>query len=183
MARVLRPGGTLALVWNHDDERDPMVRDVEAALDRIGRPAGGSTGRGHGRNAADGTAHSGTAQGAGHQSGPTQWSAQQDTAIAGSPRTDPTPGDPPPGDPPRRPPFGNHPDLTDPELIETTWQRRMSIDDFIALQHTYSYVILASDEVRTRLDAELRNIVGSHVGGGDAVTLPVTCQVWRSVRR
>lgn len=180
MARVLRPGGTLALVWNHDDERDPMVRDVQAALDRTGRPAGGSTGRGRGRDAADGggTAHNGTTQGAGDQSGRTEWSAQRDPAIARSPWTDPTRGDPP-----RVPPFDDHPYLTDPELIETTWQRRMSTDDFIALQHTYSYVILASDEVRNRLDAELRNIVRSHAGGADTLTLPVTCQVWRPVRR
>jgi len=45
-ARVLRPGGTLALLWNHDDEADPMVRDVQDALARAGRPVGGSTRRG-----------------------------------------------------------------------------------------------------------------------------------------
>jgi len=46
VARVLRPGGTLSLLWNHDDETDPLVRDVEAELNRIGRPDGGASGRG-----------------------------------------------------------------------------------------------------------------------------------------
>ncbi len=146
MARVLRPGGTVALVWNHDDERDPMVADVEAALDRIGRPAGGSTGRGRsaGRTGTPGPAN---------------------------------------GEPPRRPPFVDHPDLTDPELVEIAWRRPMSVDDFIALQHTYSYVIRASDGLRARLDVELRTIIRAHVGDAGSVTVPVTCQVWRSVRR
>ena len=46
MARVLRPGGTLSLLWNHDDETDPLVVQVEAELNRIGRPDGGASGRG-----------------------------------------------------------------------------------------------------------------------------------------
>ncbi|HEY5151873.1 MAG TPA: class I SAM-dependent methyltransferase [Mycobacterium sp.] len=45
IARVLRPGGTLSLLWNHDDETDPLVREVEAELNRIGRPDGGASGR------------------------------------------------------------------------------------------------------------------------------------------
>ena len=144
MARVLRPGGTLALLWNHDDERDPMVRDVEAALDRIGRPPGGSTGRGHsGDNSGDGTD----------------------------------------GEPPRRPPFRDHRLFTDPELTEIAWRRRLSVDDFIALQHTYSYVIRASDALRDRLDLELSEIIRGHHGRAETITVPVTCQVWRSVRR
>ncbi len=144
MARVLRPAGTLALLWNHDDERDPMVRDVEAALDRIGRPPGGSTGRGQsGDRSGDGTD----------------------------------------GDPPRRPPFVDHPRFTDPELIEVTWHRRLSVDDFIALQHTYSYVIRASEGLRARLDVELAEIIRGHLGTAETITVPVTCQVWRSVRR
>ena len=46
MARVLRPGGTLSLLWNHDDETDPLVRQVAAELNRIGRPDGCASGRG-----------------------------------------------------------------------------------------------------------------------------------------
>jgi len=46
IARVLRPGGTLSLLWNHDDDTDPLVKDVEAELNRIGRPDGGASGRG-----------------------------------------------------------------------------------------------------------------------------------------
>ncbi len=142
MARVLRPGGTVALLWNHDDGRDPLVHEVEAALDWIGRPPGGSTRIGTtGDAAGDGTA----------------------------------------GAPPRRPPFAGHPSLTDPELTEITWHRRLSVDDFIALQHTYSYVIRAS--ARAALDGELRVIIGNHRGAADAVTVPGTCQVWRSMRR
>ena len=54
IGRILRPGGALALLWNHDDEADPLVRDVEAALDRVGRPAGGSTGLRHRDRGAEG---------------------------------------------------------------------------------------------------------------------------------
>jgi SAM-dependent methyltransferase len=46
MARVLRPGGTLSLLWNHDDETDPLVREIHAELNRIGRPDSGASGRG-----------------------------------------------------------------------------------------------------------------------------------------
>jgi SAM-dependent methyltransferase len=46
IARVLRPGGTLSLISNHDDENDAFVRDFQDALTRIGRPVGGTTGRG-----------------------------------------------------------------------------------------------------------------------------------------
>lgn len=56
MVRVLRPGGTLALLWNHDDESDPFVADIYAALTVAGRPAGGSTGRGKSTSGGDGHA-------------------------------------------------------------------------------------------------------------------------------
>ncbi|HYN72126.1 MAG TPA: class I SAM-dependent methyltransferase [Nakamurella sp.] len=56
MARVLRPGGTLSLLWNHDDETDPLVRDVEAELNRIGRPDSGASGRGR-RDAGPSSGH------------------------------------------------------------------------------------------------------------------------------
>ncbi len=46
MARVLRPGGTLALLWNHDDESDPLVQLIEAEQDRAGRPSRGASGQG-----------------------------------------------------------------------------------------------------------------------------------------
>lgn len=48
IARVLRPGGSLALLWNHDDESDPLVREIYRALTAAGRPFGGTTGRGGG---------------------------------------------------------------------------------------------------------------------------------------
>jgi len=53
IARVLRPGGTVSLLWNHDDESDPLVRDVQRELDRIGRPGGGASGRGRAGAAAE----------------------------------------------------------------------------------------------------------------------------------
>jgi len=46
IARVLRPAGTLSLISNHDDEQDAFVQDFQGALTRIGRPVGGTTGRG-----------------------------------------------------------------------------------------------------------------------------------------
>ena len=46
IARVLRPAGTLALISNHDDEQDAFVQDFQRALTHIGRPVGGTTGRG-----------------------------------------------------------------------------------------------------------------------------------------
>jgi SAM-dependent methyltransferase len=142
--RVLRPGGTLALLWNHDDEADPLVRDVEAALDRVGRPAGGSTGLGDPGRAAQGDPAS---------------------AI------------------PVEPPFHSHPSFTDPEVTVIRWRRHMGVEDFIALQHTYSYVIRAPAALQAQLDAELPLIVREHIGDARTVTVPVTCQVWRAARR
>ncbi len=46
IARVLRPGGSLALLWNADDRDDPLTDGVERVLERHVRPLGGSTGRG-----------------------------------------------------------------------------------------------------------------------------------------
>ncbi len=54
IARVLRPGGTLALLWNHDDESDPFVAEIYAALTAAGRPVGGSTRRSTGPAAGGG---------------------------------------------------------------------------------------------------------------------------------
>jgi len=47
IARVLRPGGSLALLWNHDDESDPFVTEIYDALTAAGRPPGGTTRRGN----------------------------------------------------------------------------------------------------------------------------------------
>ncbi len=179
MVRVLRPGGTVALLWNHDDERDPLVRDVEAALDRIGRPTGGSTGLGATGREAGGPGAGGrgaTGQEVSERNG-------DDDAGRGGVAGHTAAANGTGGRPPRRAPFTDHRSLTDPVLTEVTWQRRLSVDDFIALQHTYSYVIRASDDVRAALDGELRAIIREHRGDADTVTVPLTCQVWRSVRR
>ncbi len=40
MARVLRPGGTLTMLWNHDDETDPLVA-AGAVRPRQSGPASG----------------------------------------------------------------------------------------------------------------------------------------------
>ncbi len=46
IARVTRSGGSVALLWNNDDEADPLVAELQAALHGLGRPRGGATGRG-----------------------------------------------------------------------------------------------------------------------------------------
>ena len=58
----------------------------------------------------------------------------------------------------------------------------MSVEDFIALQHTYSYVIRASAALQAELDSELPLIISEHVGDAATVSVPVICQVWRSAR-
>jgi SAM-dependent methyltransferase len=45
IARVLRPGGTLALLWNVDDRSDELTAAVCEVLDRLVRPPGGASGR------------------------------------------------------------------------------------------------------------------------------------------
>lgn len=139
IARVLRPAGTLSLLWNHDDENDPMVFDIETALNRAGRPNGGSTGR----RACD-------------------TGAESSEAAA---------------------PFSGHPSLTDPVLHAVSWTREQSVDDYLGLQQTYSYVIRASDSVRAALAAEVREIVQQYQPDAPVVRIPVTCQVWTSRRR
>lgn len=128
IARVLRPGGTLSLLWNHDDDTDPLVLEVQAALDRAGRPPGGSTGR-----------------------------------LSSRPV-----------------PFSQHPSFAEPELIEVKWIREQSVDDYIGLLHTYSYVIRAPATTRAQLAAEVLGILHRHQPGRQLVRIPVTCQVWRS---
>ncbi len=49
MARVTRPGGSVALLWNRDDETDPLVAELQDALHGLGRPHGGATGGPAGR--------------------------------------------------------------------------------------------------------------------------------------
>ena len=56
IVRVLRPGGSLALLWNHDDESDPFVAEIYAAMTDAGRPPGGATRRSGGATTAGGEA-------------------------------------------------------------------------------------------------------------------------------
>jgi SAM-dependent methyltransferase len=139
IARVLRPAGTLALISNHDDENDAFAADLQRALTRIGRPVGGTTGRG------------------------TPQLPDAAGATSGSPV----------------PPFASHHCFATPQLVEFSWQRRQSLADLIGLLHTYSYVIRASLRARDRLDQEVTAIAGRHFPGGQDVTIPVICQVWR----
>ncbi len=166
MARVLRPGGTLTLLWNHDDAADPLVSAVQSALDRAGRPAGGSTGRAAGTdrigeqaNSTD-TTNSAAKTGAGPaESVGTISSRWLETRAV---------------------PFAGDPMFADPELTEITWTREQSVEEYLGLQRTYSYVIRASNEVRATLDAEVRAILQGHQPDNQLVRIPVICQVWRS---
>ena len=80
-------------------------------------------------------------------------------------------------------PFSGFPAFSDPVLQEVSWTREQPIEDYIDLQHTYSYVIRASDQVRARLDMQVRAALDRHQPGADRVRVPVICQVWRSDRR
>jgi SAM-dependent methyltransferase len=165
MARVLRPGGTLSLLWNHDDEADPFFRQIQDALGRAGRPAGGSTKR------------------ASNEVGNDREIEQQDQQHAAA-------GQQPSGS--SHPPFTGHRRFTDPILTEVRWLRTQGVDDLIGLLNTYSYVIRATDEIRERLAAEVRSIVSAHQATGDnspidhadqPVEIPAFCQVWQSTCR
>ena len=162
MARVLRPGGLLTLLWNHDDETNPLFREIQDALGRAGRPAGGTTQRVAGLTGADVTSD--------------EQAVDQIHAAAGQQPRGST-----------NPPFVGHPSFTDPVLTEVRWHRSQSVDDLIGLLNTYSYVIRASDQVRDRLATEVRAIVRSHhsaAGQPDGpVVIPSFCQIWRSTCR
>ena len=133
MARVLRPGGTVTLLWNHDDDADPLVL---AGAVRVGQsgPAGRREHR-TGCDSAGGVAAPVAAVAAedaakdvaatGHSSGTISSTWLQSRVV----------------------PFAGDPLLTDPVLTEITWTREQSVEDYLGLQHTYSYVIRASDEV------------------------------------
>ncbi|MET0865125.1 MAG: class I SAM-dependent methyltransferase [Nakamurella sp.] len=154
IARVLRPGGTLSLLWNHDDETDPLFREVQDALGRAGRPAGGTT-----RRSVD------------NRNG-----RQQDDDVQRAAN-----GQQPTGS--QNPPFTGHPRFDEPALTEIAWQRTQSVDELIDLLNTYSYVIRATDETRKQLAAEVRQIVRRHQAELAQVVIPVVCQVWRSTCR
>jgi len=163
MARVLRPAGSVSLLWNHDDEADPLVRDILDALDQAGRPGGGSTGRGSPDGPAD---HQGEGGDGGEPPG-TPGPAAGGRAAGGSTRA----------------PFVGHRSLTDPVLTEVAWIREQPVEDLIGLLHTYSYVIRASDALRSELDSRVRDLVRRYRPGRASVTVPVICQVWRSTCR
>jgi SAM-dependent methyltransferase len=163
IARVLRPAGALSLISNHDDENDPFVQDFQGALTKIGRPVGGTTGRG------------------GTPPRPSEGAlpSEPPTAVARdrrSPSTGRAIGS-------AVPPFASHPSFTAPELTEFTWHRRQDLPDLIGLLHTYSYVIRATPEARAWLDQEVTAIAERHFAHGQGVTIPVVCQVWRSTCR
>ena len=165
IARVLRPGGTLCMLWNHDDDTDPLVLEVESALNRAGRPVGGSTGRAGATALAAEPAHPSNAAkyaGAATESVGTISSIYLESRVA---------------------PFAGDPALTDPALTEIAWTREQSVEDYLGLQQTYSYVIRAAAGVRAVLDAEVRAILQRHQPDNPAVRIPVTCQVWRSTCR
>lgn len=157
MARVLRPGGSLSLLWNHDDDSDPLFREIQDALGRAGRPAGGSTQRTGATDADRGRTD------------------QQQAADGQQPRGS------------TNPPFTGHGLFADPVLTEIGWQRTQHIDDLVGLLNTYSYVIRATDEIRDRLATEVRGIVQRHRHPDDRsdqpVVIPALCQVWRSTCR
>ncbi len=153
IARVLRPAGTLSLISNHDDENDAFVHAFQGALTQIGRPVGGTTGRG------------GTPPG-----------LSEGAVASESPSTGRAIGS-------ALPPFASHPSFTAPELTEFTWHRRQDLPDLIGLLHTYSYVIRATPEARAWLDQEVAAIAERHFPPGQGVTIPVVCQVWRSTCR
>jgi len=162
MARVLRPGGRLTLLWNHDDEADPQFREIQDALGRAGRPAGGSTRRTIGTD--------------GEERRSKEHAKDVRHAAAGQQPRGST-----------NPPFADHRSFTDPVLTEVQWRRSQSLDDLIGLLNTYSYVIRATDEVRDRLATEVRSIVGSYRSPADPpggpVVIPAFCQIWRSTCR
>jgi hypothetical protein len=151
----------LTLLWNHDDEADPLFREIQDALGRAGRPAGGSTRR---------------AAGPGDDDPDEEQTIDEQHAAAGQRPRGST-----------NPPFTGHPSLTDPVLTEMRWRRSQNVGDLIGLLNTYSYVIRATDEVRDRLDSEVRDIVRSHQSPTDPpdgpVVIPTFCQLWRSTCR
>ena len=164
IARVLRPGGTLCMLWNHDDDTDPLVLEVQSALNRAGRPAGGSTGRAATTDrSAEPADLLGMAKGA---------ATTESVGTIGSIHLES-----------RMLPFSRDPALTDPVLTEFAWTREQSFEDFLDLQQTYSYVIRASAAVRADLDAEVRTILRQHQQHSLSVRIPVICQVWRSTCR
>ena len=165
IARVLRPGGTLCMLWNHDDDTDPLVLEVESALNRAGRPVGGSTGR---AGATARAAEPGQQPNAAKDDGAAAESVETISSIYLESRVAPFSGDPA---------------FTDPVLTEIAWTREQSVEDYLGLQHTYSYVIRASAEVRAVLDVEVRAILHRHQPDSPTVRIPVTCQVWRSTCR
>ncbi len=121
VARVLRPGGVLGLIWNVRDERVAWVAELSAIM---------------------------------------HLSAAELLVDGPGPRL--------------AAPFGPL------ETFSVSWERRMSVDDLVAMAGSRSYLITAEREVRQRILAEVRDLAGSVLEDDGLVRLPYVTHAYRA---
>lgn len=125
LGRILKPGGTLGLIWNSRDESVPWVA-------RLGGIMQGSN-------------------------------AELYLAVGG---------------PSSAPPFEEF------EEHQWRWVRTMMRDELLAMVHSRSYVITASEDERARIDDEVGALLDEMgVAGEASVELPYVTRAFRSTRR
>lgn len=157
VARVLKPGGTLGVVWAGPDPDSPFMAQARALLSQGGSQGGGS-------------------QGAGSQGDEAKAGGADMAALMMGDASRPSPSLVIPDD-------GSVP-LSQPEKEEFRWDVPLTADELIGLMGTLSWFILMPEETRTRVFAEARRLLKDFLGVEGEVTVDIAfkADAWRSHR-
>jgi SAM-dependent methyltransferase len=157
VARVLLPGGVLAALWSGPDPEGAFLLQAQALLTQ---QVGDESGR------ADGPAP----EGVGLASAP---EADLASLVMGDARRPAPRLEIPPGVP-----------FDQPEHEVFIWEIALNADELIGLLGTFSWIITMPEDLRLRVVAEARRLLGELLGveGEATVDVAFRSEVWRSRR-
>jgi len=179
LARVIRPGGVFAAVWNTRDEAEPWVAEYSRIVEgaRRGQDAsrqrasiGGPTGLSRGP------------RGDVERSGASSWGGSSGASAEASEMSSP-PAVPDGPDVPR-PALNFGGSFADTELATFHHEATHTVETLVTLMQSRSYYIVASPEGRGELEAEVRQLVATHpdLAGRTRFPLRYKTEVHRAVR-